>query len=318
MDFDTIQVKRTGFTEDIMNTVLADSLEEIVGSEHIKYSEPMARHTSFKVGGPADILICPADARELSDAVAQCRKHQIPYYILGNGSNLLVRDGGYRGVVIDMTRMNGVCAEGTRVRAQSGATLKDAAQMAQRAGLTGLEFACGIPGTVGGGVRMNAGAYDGELKNVIASIDVLTPEGEILTLDNPACHFGYRHSIIQEAPYIVLSAVFELAPGERAAIQEKMDDLNRRRAEKQPLEYPSAGSTFRRPQGYFAGKLIQDIGFKGKQVGGAQVSEKHSGFVINRGNATAQDILTLIAMIQHEVKQQFGVDIQREVIVIGE
>lgn len=318
MDFDTIQVKPTGFTEETMNTVLADSLEEIVGSECIKINEPMARHTSFKVGGPADIYIRPADERELAAAVTRCLKNRTPYYILGNGSNLLVRDGGYRGVVIDMTRMDGVRAEGTRVRAQSGATLKETAQTAQRAGLTGLEFACGIPGTVGGGVRMNAGAYDGELKNVIAAIDVLTPEGEVLTLENPACHFGYRHSVIQEAPYIVLSALFELAPGERAAIQEKMDDLNRRRAEKQPLEYPSAGSTFRRPPGYFAGKLIQDIGFKGKRVGGAQVSEKHSGFVINRGNATAQDILTLIGMIQDEIKKQFGVDIKREVIVIGE
>ena len=280
--------------------------------------EPMKNHTSFQVGGPADIFLEPENEEEFARLVGICLDENIPFYVFGNGSNLLVRDGGYRGAVICTKKLHGIDIDGNTLTVHAGDSLKDTAAAAQAAGLTGLEFASGIPGSAGGGIRMNAGAYDGEMKDVVESVRVLDENGQIVEIPAEDLNFSYRHSLLQERPIWMLSARVALAPGDPESIQAKMDDLNGRRADKQPLEDPSAGSTFRRPQGYFAGKLVQDSGFQGVRVGGAQVSEKHAGFVINAGDATATDILTLIGNIQAQVKKQFGVDMRTEVIVIGE
>jgi len=278
----------------------------------------MKNHTSFKVGGPADLLLLPQTKDELQKVLTICRESAKPFYIMGNGSNLIVRDGGYRGIIIKTKAMNRASTAGETITAEAGISLKALADFAQENSLTGLEFASGIPGTLGGAVTMNAGAYDGEMKNVIRSIEVITEDKNFKTIPVDACDFGYRSSILQKKPWVLVGVNLILKKGEAQTIKEKMNDLNTRRRTKQPLEYPSAGSTFRRPEGYFAGKLIQDAGFKGRSVGGAQVSEKHSGFVINTGGATATDILALITLIQTGVHQQFGVDLKTEVIVIGE
>lgn len=302
-----------------MNKEAINKLLLTVTDDHtILYDEPMKNHTSFRVGGPADFFITPETTEAFCGLVRLCREHAIPFYVVGNGSNLLVRDGGFHGVMICTKALNHVIADGTTISAAPGALLKAVANKALDASLTGMEFASGIPGSIGGAVVMNAGAYDGEMKNIIDSIDVLTETGEIKRLPNVECAFGYRHSVIQEHPWYVVGINLALNKGDYTTIKAKMDDLNARRRDKQPLEYPSAGSTFRRPEGYFAGKLIQDCGFKGYSVGGAQVSEKHSGFVINKGDATAQDIITLIETIQKKVKDDFGVDMRTEVIMIGE
>ncbi|MGI6108913.1 MAG: UDP-N-acetylmuramate dehydrogenase [Eubacteriaceae bacterium] len=293
-------------------------LIEKAGQNHVHINEPMQAHTSFQVGGPADVFIEPDNEALFADLVTICKDEKIPFYILGNGSNLLVKDGGFRGAVICTKGLKGIATDDTLLVAHAGDTLKEVAQAAQEAGLTGLEFASGIPGTLGGGIRMNAGAYDGEMKDVVESATVLDEDGRIVEIPAEELHFSYRHSLLQERPLWLVCAKIRLKQGDKAAIQAKMDDLNGRRADKQPLEYPSAGSTFRRPEGYFAGKLIQDSGFQGVKVGGAQVSEKHAGFVINAGGATAADILSLIHQIQEKIREQFGVDIHREVIVIGE
>lgn len=240
------------------------------------------------------------------------------YFILGNGSNLLVGDKGYEGVILHLgERFNSITVEGNTITAQAGALLSTVAKTAAKNGLSGMEFAAGIPGTIGGAVVMNAGAYEGEMKQIITKVTVMTREGEILELDNETMEFGYRTSIIKNRPFVVLSAVISLEKGDMASIQSKMDDFNNRRRSKQPLEYPSAGSTFKRPEGYYAGKLIMDAGLRGYRVGGAQVSEKHCGFIINVGNATAADISELMDEVIEKVEKQFSVTLEPEIIRIG-
>jgi UDP-N-acetylmuramate dehydrogenase len=251
--------------------------------------------------------------------VALCKNENLPYYILGNGSNLLVGDKGYRGVIIQIYKeMNTITVEGDCIRAQAGALLSKVGSVALEVELTGFEFAAGIPGAVGGAVVMNAGAYGGEMKDILASATVLTEDGSILTLKNEELELGYRTSIIAKRNYIVLEAEYQLQRGDKAEIRAKMDELKKQRVTKQPLEYASAGSTFKRPEGYFAGKLIQDAGLRGFQVGGAQVSEKHCGFVINKGDATAADIVELMNQVSEKVYQEFGVTLEPEVKRLGE
>jgi UDP-N-acetylmuramate dehydrogenase len=299
-----------------MNNIIK-KLEAVMATENIKENEPMKNHTSFKVGGPADLFLMPQTREELQAVLEICKKSEKPLYIMGNGSNLIVRDKGYSGIIINTKALNLVKTVGETLIAEPGISLKDLANVALEQKLTGLEFASGIPGSLGGAVTMNAGAYDGEMKQVIKSITVITEDGSLKTISADQCHFGYRSSILQQHNWVLVSVELILANGDYQAIQAKMLDLNTQRQTKQPLEYPSAGSTFRRPVGYYAGKLVQDAGFKGHSVGGAQVSEKHSGFVINKGGATAADILNLIGAIQSAVKDQFGVDLKTEVIVIG-
>jgi UDP-N-acetylmuramate dehydrogenase len=299
-----------------MNNIIK-KLEAVMATKNIKENEPMKNHTSFKVGGPADLFLMPQTREELQAVLEICKESEKPLYIMGNGSNLIVRDKGYSGIIINTKALNLVKTVGETLIAEPGISLKDLANVALEQKLTGLEFASGIPGSLGGAVTMNAGAYDGEMKQVIKSITVITEDGSLKTISADQCHFGYRSSILQQHNWVLVSVELILANGDYQAIQAKMLDLNTQRQTKQPLEYPSAGSTFRRPVGYYAGKLVQDAGFKGHSVGGAQVSEKHSGFVINKGGATAADILNLIGAIQAAVKDQFGVDLKTEVIVIG-
>lgn len=279
----------------------------------------MSRHTSFRTGGEAAVFVQVENKEQLRKLLLYLQKTENEYFILGNGSNLLVSDRGYDGVVIQLgSRMSAIRTSGERLYVQAGALLSQAAKRAQEEGLTGLEFASGIPGSVGGGIVMNAGAYDGEMKKVVESVTVLNEEGELMELDRDTMEFGYRTSIIKNRPFVVVEAVLKLEKGDRESIREKMEDFTMRRRQKQPLEYPSAGSTFKRPEGYFAGKLIMDSGLRGYRVGGAQVSEKHCGFVINTGNATAEDIAELMAEIQERVKERFGVQLEPEVVRLGE
>lgn len=297
---------------------LQERLREILTEEQIRIDEPMSRHTTFRVGGPADYFLTPGEA-ELGPVVKLLQEEQIPLQIIGNGSNLLVGDRGIRGAVVEIGRqLSGVSVEGSCLVAQAGASLSRAAREAARAQLSGLEFASGIPGTVGGAVVMNAGAYGGEMKDVVERVDVLCGNGELKTLNGEEMEFSYRHSVVPKLHGTVLKTVFRLKEADESLIWARMELLKNQRAQKQPLEYASAGSTFKRPEGYFAGKLIMDAGLRGFQVGGAQVSEKHCGFVINRGDATAEDILTLIRHVQKTVKEKFGVDLETEVRMIGE
>lgn len=302
-----------------MNKKFYESLLQVLDKKQIKVDEPMKNHVTFRVGGPADFFVMPENGEELERVLKQCAKHEMPYYIIGNGSNLLVSDQGYRGVVIQLFRqLSHIQCEGNVIRAQAGALLSAVANRALEEGLTGFEFAAGIPGTLGGACVMNAGAYGGEMKDVLKTVTVLTREGEFLTLEKNELELGYRTSIIAKRDYIVLEAQIELQEGNPKQIKEVMDDLKDRRITKQPLEYPSAGSTFKRPEGYFAGKLIQDTGLQGFQVGGAQVSEKHCGFVINKDQATAADIAELIRQVQDRVEEKFGVRLETEVKRLGE
>ena len=294
-------------------------LIKIIDEERVLRDEPMKAHTTFRVGGPADYFVCPNCNAEVKELIALCQAEAVPYYILGNGSNLLVGDKGYRGVVIQIYReMNDIQVQGEHIYVEAGALLSRIGSIALEAELTGFEFAAGIPGTMGGAVVMNAGAYGGEMKDVLESVVVLTPEGEVLELKNEELELGYRTSIIAKKDYVVLSAMIKLNYGNKEAIREKMNELKVQRTTKQPLEYPSAGSTFKRPEGYFAGKLIQDAGLRGFQVGGAQVSEKHCGFVINKDGATAADIVELMNQVSKIVKEQFGVELEPEVKRVGE
>ncbi|OAA86783.1 UDP-N-acetylmuramate dehydrogenase [Clostridium ljungdahlii] len=296
----------------------ATNLEKILDKEDIKIDEPMKEHTSFRVGGPVDILVTPKKFQEVVDVITLCKEHNIPYYIMGNGSNLLVKDGGIRGIMIKLIKLNEVKVEDNKIITGSGVSLKDISATALNNKLSGFEFACGIPGSVGGAVTMNAGAYNGEISHVVEGAKVIDSEGKIKVLDRKQLELEYRSSSILKYKYTVLEVTFNLEHGDYEKIKNRVEDLNRRRNEKQPLEYPSAGSTFKRPEGYFAAKLIEDSGLKGKSVGDAQVSEKHSGFIINKGSATAKDILDLIAIVQHKVKEKFNVDLYTEVRVIGE
>lgn len=282
-------------------------------------NEPMKKHTTFRIGGAADYFAVPVLAEEVKGIVSVCKEMNVPYYIIGNGSNLLVSDKGYKGVIIQLYKaMSDVTVEGDSIRAQAGASLAKIANAALEASLAGFEFAAGIPGTIGGACVMNAGAYGGEMKDVLWEVTVLTPEGEVLTLTSEELELGYRTSVIAKKDYIVLEALIRLQPGSREEIKAVMDDLRGRRLNKQPLEYPSAGSTFKRPEGYFAGKLIEDAGLRGFRVGGAQVSEKHCGFVVNAGGATAADVDELMKQVAAKVQEQFGVRLEPEVKRLGE
>lgn len=294
-------------------------MADIIDKNRIYREEPMKKHTTFRVGGNADYFVVPKTKEEVKKIILLCKDRQVPYYILGNGSNLLVGDKGYRGVIIQLYKeMSEISVEGDCVKVQAGALLAKIGNAALEAELTGFEFAAGIPGTIGGAVVMNAGAYGGEMKDVLVDVTVLTPEGEILTLKNEELELGYRTSVIAKKGYIVLEATLGLKAGDKEAIRARMDELKIQRTTKQPLEYPSAGSTFKRPVGYFAGKLIQDAGLRGFQVGGAQVSEKHCGFVINKDNATAADILELMRQVSVIVEDKFGVTLEPEVKRLGE
>lgn len=298
-------------------------LSEAAGADHILKDELMSAHTTFRIGGPADYFVVPEDAASLGRGVALCRAEGVDYFITGNGSNLLVGDGGYRGVVFHICHtMDDVAYEekGTEllVEAGAGVMLSSLARQVSSKGYTGFEYATGIPGTLGGGVTMNAGAYGGEISDNLLWAELMDETGAVLRLERDRLKLSYRHSVMMEQPLVVLRAGFSFTKGDAMAITEKVAELSRSRKEKQPLEYPSAGSTFKRPEGYFAGKLIQDCGLKGFRVGDAMVSEKHSGFVINVGHATAADVMTLIRHVQQEVDRQFCVRIEPEVRMIGE
>lgn len=296
-----------------------NQLINIIDSSRVYRDEPMHKHTTFRVGGNADYFVVPRTWKEIQKVIAFCQKKNIPYYILGNGSNLLVSDSGYHGVIIQIYKeMNAIEIVENIMRVEAGALLSKVGSAALEAGLTGFEFAAGIPGTIGGAVVMNAGAYGGEMKDILLNVTVLTPEGDIKRLQKDELELGYRTSVIQTKNYIVLDAELGLEYGEKEVIRSKMNDLKTQRITKQPLEYPSAGSTFKRPEGYFAGKLIQDAGLRGFQVGGAQVSEKHCGFVINKDHATAADIVELMNKVAEKVREDFGVQLEPEVKRLGE
>lgn len=296
-----------------------EKLSKIVRKEQILEEEPMKKHTTFRIGGPAEYLILPQTTEEIADVIKLCRQEEIPWYIVGNGSNLLVADEGVRGVVIQMLRnFNQIQVEGCQIRMQAGAQNAAVAKRALDASLTGFEFAAGIPGTIGGAVVMNAGAYGGEMKDILKEVTVLDPNGMIRTIPAEELELGYRTSIIARKGYVVLEAVIVLKTGDPKEIKAAMDELKEKRVTKQPLEYPSAGSTFKRPEGYFAGKLIMDAGLRGFSVGGAQISEKHCGFVINKGNATAKDVTELMDETKKIVMEKFGVALEPEVKRLGQ
>ncbi len=296
-----------------------ETLCAILGRENVQCEELMSKHTTFRVGGPADYFVTPESETQIQETIKYLKREHIPYYILGKGSNLLVGDKGYRGVILQIYRkMDKAHTEGTKIYAQAGISLAKLAAAALHDGLTGLEFASGIPGTLGGAVMMNAGAYGGEMKQVLVSVRSMTSEGIIREYSAEELELEYRTSIFAKNGEIILSAVLQLAQGDSAQIQAYMDELKTRRLEKQPLEYPSAGSTFKRPEGYFAGKLIEDAGLRGYSVGGAQVSEKHCGFVINRHAASAADIVSLMELVADKVECQSGVRLEPEVRRIGE
>ena len=302
-----------------MNSEIRKMFCDLLGEDRVFTEEAMSQHTTFKIGGPADYFLMPDKGEDVGRVIKICKEKEIPYFILGNGSNLLVGDGGYRGAVIQIYRnMSSVTVEGNEIRAQAGALLSAVAAAAKNASLTGFEFAGGIPGTIGGAVVMNAGAYGGEMKDVLTEVTVMNAEGDIFTLPTEELELGYRTSIIKTVGYIVLEAKIRLKEGDPEVIRETMKDLTIRRTTKQPLEYPSAGSTFKRPEGYFAGKLIIDSGLAGYQVGGAQVSEKHCGFLINAGDATARDVRTLMDNVRDIVYKKYGVTLEPEVKFLGE
>ena len=302
-----------------MSKAFIDFLESIVAAENILLEEPMHKHTTFRVGGPAEVFVTVENKEQLEKIIKYLNLVERPYFILGNGSNLLVGDKGYRGVIIRLGgEFNTLKTEGTLLTAGASVLRSAAARAAMENGLTGMEFASGIPGSIGGGVKMNAGAYDGEMRQIVESVQVMYKDGSILDLDNETMEFGYRNSVIKNRPYVVLQVSLRLQPGNREEILARMNELAARRKEKQPLEFASAGSTFKRPEGYFAGKLIMDSGLRGARIGGAQISEKHCGFVINDGTATAADIAELIQEVSETVKEKFGVTLEPEVILLGD
>ncbi|MDO4481806.1 MAG: UDP-N-acetylmuramate dehydrogenase [Bacillota bacterium] len=297
--------------------MIYEKLINNIGKDKVLKNVPLREHVSFRVGGLCDFMVFPSSAEETAAAAEICRAENTPYYILGNGTNVIAPDEGYRGTVIKIGKnFSGIRCEENRIFAQAGALLSAVSNTALDNSLEGLEFAGGIPGSTGGGIIMNAGAYGGELKDVVEKVTVLDKNGKIRTVSREKCEFAYRSSAFQKSGDIVLEAEFSLNPGVREEILGKMKDFSRRRAEKQPLSFPSAGSTFKRPEGYFAGKLIEDSGLKGICVGGAQVSELHAGFVINRGGATASDILELIELVRNTVYDRFKVMLQPEVRVM--
>ncbi|ANS74391.1 UDP-N-acetylenolpyruvoylglucosamine reductase [Paenibacillus yonginensis] len=293
-------------------------LENQIPSEKIKYDEPLRNHTFIRVGGEADVLVQPTRNDEIQTVIDIARLNKVPLTILGKGSNTIIKDKGIRGITLSLSHFNQIEVSGCEIKAQSGADIIAVSRTALDHALTGLEFACGIPGSVGGALYMNAGAYGGQVSDVLKSAHVLTREGELLHLSNEEMELGYRKSIFRSDRYIILDAVFELKQGDQALIAAKMEELTIARESKQPLEYPSCGSVFKRPEGYFAGKLIQDCQLQGTRIGGAEVSTKHAGFIVNVDHATAQDYLDLIQHIQQKVREKFQVELETEVITLGE
>ena len=305
-----MESSRTGFEE---------WLKERFPAERVRFQEPMSLHTTFRAGGPARYMAMPENEEEIRLLIGQCQRFALPWFVVGNGSNLLVSDKGYDGLIIKLGRQySGLSVDGLEVRAQAGILLSRLARQATFHNLAGLAFAAGIPGTLGGGLMMNAGAYGGELSQVVKTVRVLDGGGQFRMLTAEQMKFGYRTSTLKEEGLIALEAVLALAPGDAKRQLQEMEELNKRRREKQPLEYASAGSTFKRPEGYFAGQLIEQAGLKGLSVGDAQVSEKHCGFVINRGNAAAADIYALCRRVQEQVYKQFQVELTMEVRLLGE
>ena len=285
----------------------------------IRFNEPMRKHTSFQIGGPADIMVIPSSEEELIKSVKICRANKLKYFVMGNGSNLLVRDGGIRGVVIKINgNFDKIEIKKDIISVQAGALLSTTSKQALKHSLSGLEFASGIPGTVGGAVVMNAGAYGGEMKDIVKKVRVLTTENEILELSNKELNFGYRNSKVKELDWIVLTVEFQLSKSDYKKIDEKMKDFTFQRTSKQPLEMASGGSTFKRPEGYFAGKLIDDSGLRGLRHGDAQVSEKHCGFVVNRGNSNYKEVMELIDVIKKTVRDNYGVELEMEIKQVGD
>jgi UDP-N-acetylmuramate dehydrogenase len=296
-----------------------ECLLNIIDKEDIKLDEPMKNHISFKVGGPADILVKPRTEDQIAKVIKLLKEEKVPYLVIGNGSNLLIKDGGIRGVVIEISNnFSDFTIEENKVNIQAGALLSFVGKAVLRAELKGFEFAAGIPGTLGGALAMNAGAYGGEMKDIVKSVRLMDTDGNILDFTNDQMEFSYRRSILSNTDYIVLSAEIELEKGNYDDIKATMADFTQRRVTKQPLSLPSAGSTFKRPEGNFAGKLIEDSGLKGLTLRGAQVSEKHCGFVVNLGNATAKDLLDLMYVVKSTVKSKFGVTLEEEVKILGE
>lgn len=301
----------------MISEAVIQALRKFVPEENICLQESMASHTTFRIGGLADCFVQLENTEQLIKVQKYLNQVGVPFFILGNGSNLLVSDAGFRGVILQIgPKMSGVTVEGNVIVAQAGASMAQVARTAMEHELTGMEFASGIPGTIGGGVVMNAGAYGGELSQIVTQVDVVNSEGEIMELDNETMEFGYRTSTIRNNPFTVTEVILRLEKGDRQQIRERMEELAAKRREKQPLEYPSAGSTFKRPAGHYAGQLIMEAGLRGFQCGGAKVSDKHCGFVINTGDATAEDVRKLIREVQARVKDQFNVDLETEVLFL--
>ena len=302
-----------------MNKEFLQNLREQIKAGTVTKQEPMNKHTSFAIGGPADVFVQPATKEEIKNAIFCAKEAGVPFFVMGNGSNLLVSDEGFRGMIIQIGKnFQEISVQDTVIEVQAGALLSRTARAAWNAGLTGFEFAAGIPGTVGGAVMMNAGAYGSEMKNVLLWADVMDQDGNVKLMKNEELELGYRTSCLERLGLFTVRAAFKLTPGDPEVIRSQMEELARKRKEKQPLEYPSAGSTFKRPEGYFAGKLIEDAGLKGFSVGGAAVSEKHAGFVINKDHGTAADILELCNEVKRRVKENSGVDLEMEVKLLGD
>lgn len=293
-------------------------LRRFVADSHVKIDEPLHLHTLTRMGGPADIFVSPTNEDETAFTVKYAFENEIPLLLLGNGSNMVVRDGGVRGIVLNLKSLNKISIDGFGVYAQGGANIKEVSKAAALNTLTGFEFACGIPGSVGGAMAMNAGAYGGEIKDIIVQATVLTRQGDKLVLSKEELEMDYRKSVITKKGYYVLSAEFGLEKGDQNIIDAKMADLTHQRESKQPLEFPSAGSVFKRPPGNFAGKLIQESGLQGKGFGGAEVSTKHAGFIVNKNNATANDYIQTIEMVKSAVREKFGIDLELEVKIVGD
>lgn len=295
-----------------------EAILDIVGAGNLLIDEQIKNHTYTKLGGAADFFVTPESVEQIQALVHLAKEEDIPFTLLGNGSNLIVRDGGIRGIVLNLEKLQTICHQGEMVIAQGGASIIDTSYYALEQSLSGLEFACGIPGTVGGALYMNAGAYGGEIKDCLARAVVIDRSGNLLTLTVEQLDLAYRTSNIAKNDYIVIEAHFNLKKADQAKIKQQMDILTEQRESKQPLEYPSCGSVFKRPPGYFAGKLIQDSGLQGKGIGGAEVSTKHAGFIVNKNHATAAEYIAVIEMVQAKVKEKYGVELEREVRIIGE
>lgn len=301
----------------MLSRTVKDTIIEYVSEKNVLFDEDLSKHTSFKIGGPADAFVEIESMEQLTKLSEYLDRVEEKYYILGNGSNTLFSDRGYEGVILHIGGgFSGITVSGTRIIAKAGAALAKVSKTAQEHSLTGLEFAAGIPGTVGGGVVMNAGAYGGEMSFVVDTVKAISPKGEEIELENKSLEFGYRYSILRHRGYVVTEVSFNLKEGDKDEIRARMDDFNSRRREKQPLEYPSAGSVFKRPEGHFAGQLIMEAGMRGFQIGGARVSDKHCGFIINTGHASAEDVTELIDEIQFRVRDRFGILLEPEIEIV--